>query len=1075
MRHTIASALALTLALAGLAGAVPAELPRHPAPSPDGSTIAFSWQGDLWLVPATGGEARRLTANPASDRHPVWSRDGSELAFASDRHGNLDVFVAPVDGSQPPRRLTFASRDDVPVDFSADGSAVLFVSRRDESIRWMAGLYSVPVTGGTPTLVQPALVQWAALGPDGESLAFVRGATKWWRRGYRGSANRDLWLRTADGDSVQLTTFDGDDDLPSWVDAHTLAFLSSRAGRKNVFLLDLVTGEASQLTHHEGSDVRFPRASADGSLVAYEFEDGVWTVPTSGGEPHRLTITVRPDLLANPVERHTDRKGAEDLAVSPDGTLAAFVVHGDVFVTAVRSKDEQEIAAPPTVQITATAAREKQPIWAPDGKSLVIVSDRAGTDDLYTVKPADENAGWLDSYRFTATPLVATPAEEHTPRFSPDGKRIAFVRNRGGLVVAAADGSGEQVLFSHFEASDFRWSPDGAFIAYSIPDLQYNTEVWIIPSAGGTPYNVSRHPDEDVQPSWSPDGRRLVWVSKRHADTMDVWGVWLTRADAERTPEGWLQVFNQKGKKANEKSGEAEDTAADDDKAAVPEPPTVTIDFDHLWERPEAITSLQGDEGSPLVSPDGKRVVFTAEHEGERDLYAVRWDGKDQKRLTTGGQAPSDLQFSSDGKTLFYLDKDGAVRRVDLDGKAGDPVPFTARYEVDRLAERGEVFDEAWRALNLWFYDPAFHGVDWAAQHKKYRPWAMAASDPEDFADVVNLMLGELNASHMGYYPRGEKGDGDTTGWIGAFFDAAAGGPGILVREVLPDSPAARADVDLKPGERVLAVGTNEVGPDTNIYGLLTDTVKERTFLRVRGTDGSERTVNLVPVAYRQEYQLRYEEWVRQRRALVDKLSEGRLGYLHIQGMDMPSFEDFERSLYAAGHGKEGLIIDVRSNGGGWTTDYLMAALMVQRHAYTVPRGADGVTKAYPSTERLPLASWTRPALALCNQESYSNAEIFSHAFKTLKRGPLVGMPTFGAVISTGGQALLNGAWVRLPTRGWWVAKTGVNMEHHGAVPDVIVAQPVDQDTSATEDTQLSKAVQVMLDGLEKDPRHGAW
>jgi tricorn protease len=291
---------------------------------------------------------------------------------------------------------------------------------------------------------------------------------------------------------------------------------------------------------------------------------------------------------------------------------------------------------------------------------------------------------------------------------------------------------------------------------------------------------------------------------------------------------------------------------------------------------------------------------------------------------------------------------------------------------------------------------------------------------------------------------------------------------------VLPHSPSWRTDVGIEAGDRLLAVDGTVLSDTTNVFSLLVDTVDERVRLAVLGRDGDERTVIVEPVSFREQRRLRYDEWVRERRRLVDEWSGGRLGYIHIQGMNIPSFEEFERGLYAAADGKDGLLIDVRSNGGGWTTDYLMAVLMVQRHAFTVPRGADPSIRAYPQS-RLPLAAWTRPAAALCNQDSYSNAEIFSHAFQSLQRGPLVGAPTFGAVISTGGMRTLDGALVRLPGRGWYVAPTGANMENQGAVPDVVVWQPPAEDASKTSDTQLQRAVEVLMETLDSDPRAGAW
>ena len=1063
--------------LCSAASAVEAPLPRHPAPSPDGTQIAFSWQGDLWLVPVAGGEARRLTAHPATERFPVWSRDGRMIAFSSNRYGNDDVFVMPADGSAAPARLTFASTSDVPDDFTPNLEAVLFTSNRAESVKWGTQLWTVPLAGGTPALAQDAFGEAASFSPNGEELAFVRGQTKWTRRGYHGSASRDIWLRTGDNEYSRLTNYDGTDDRPTWLDDQNIIFLSSRDGRKNVYRLEVETKTATQLTFQEGSAARFPRAAANGSIIAYEFEDGIWTVPPAGGPSTRLSIQVAADQVNNPVERRTATDDADELAISPNGKLAAFIVHGDVFVTAIVDKDDQEIAKPPTAQVTKSPERERDLSWSPDGKTLLFSSAANGNDDLYTAVPTPNDTPWPEAFEFQLTRIFDSPAEEYAATFSPDGDRIAFIRGQGQLVVRPKDGGAETVLLEHWAAPSYAWSPDGAWIAYSTPDEHYNSEVWVIPSAGGERYNVSRHPDDDFAPRWSPDGRRLVWTAKRADNTFDLWGVWLTREDDERTPAQWLKLWAEKG--GDKKKGkDKDDDEESDDEKKKPEPPTVAIDFERLWERVHRITDLKGDEGAARVSPDGKTIIFTAEFEGEEDLYSVRWDGEDLKRLTKDGAEPEQFVFDSKGKTIFYLDGKGRIKRVGLDGKAGDPIPFNARYVVDLRLERAVVFNEAWRALNENFYDPDFHGVDWPAQKVKYRPWALEASTKMDFADIVNLMLGELNASHMGYYPPGTRGrataSGDNTGWIGVTYDPSAGGPGILIREVLADSPAWRADAAIQPGERLVAVNGVEIGDTTNVFELFVDTDGERTPLTVRGIDGSDRTVVVEPVSYYRQRALRYDEWVRQRRALTDQWSGGRLGYIHIQGMDIPSFEEFERMLFAAADGKEGLLVDVRSNGGGWTTDYLMAVLMVQRHAFTVPRGGDPAIRAYPQS-RLPLSAWTRPSVAICNEDSYSNAEIFSHAFKSLGRGPLVGSPTFGAVISTGGMRTIDGSTVRLPGRGWFVAPTGLNMEHNGAQPDVLVWQPPSEDASATEDTQLARAVQVLLDNIGKDPRTGAW
>ena len=489
------------------------------------------------------------------------------IAFASNRYGNDDVFVMPVDGSAAPARLTFASTSDVPDDFTPNVDAVLFTSNRAESVKWGTQLWTVPLAGGTPTLAQDAFGEAASFSPNGVELAFVRGQTKWTRRGYRGSASRDIWLRTGASDYSQLTDFDGTDDRPTWIDDANIIILSSRNGRKNIYRLEVETKTVTQLTFHEGSAVRFPRAAANGSVIAYEFEDGIWTVPPAGGPSTRLSIQVPADLVNNPIERRTATDDADELAISPNGKLAAFIVHGDVFVTAIVDKDDQKIAKPPTARVSTTPERERDLSWSPDGKTLLFSSAANGNDDLYAAAPSSEETPWPEAFDFQLTRITDTPAEEYAATFSPDGERIAFIRGQGHLVVQTKDGGDETVLFDHWSAPNYAWSPDGEWIAYSTPDVHYNSEVWIVPSEGGERYNVSRHPDDDLAPRWSPDGRRLVWTAKRADNTFDLWGVWLTRADDERTAAQWLKLWAAKGgdKKKGKDKEEDDDDASDDE------------------------------------------------------------------------------------------------------------------------------------------------------------------------------------------------------------------------------------------------------------------------------------------------------------------------------------------------------------------------------------------------------------------------------------------------------------------------------------------------------------------------------
>ncbi|MDZ7846432.1 MAG: S41 family peptidase [Owenweeksia sp.] len=675
--------------------------------------------------------------------------------------------------------------------------------------------------------------------------------------------------------------------------------------------------------------------------------------------------------------------------------------------------------------------------------------------------------------------LTKTEANEQDPLVSPDGKKILFRRGRGQLVVAniSAEGtlSKERNLRDGWATpSGLQWSPDSRYLAYSLSDLNFNSEVYIHPvDTAGQAINVSMHPRGDYSPYWSKDGSKLGFLSSRNDGDMDVWFVWLRQEDWLKTKadreEGYY--FNDpipKPKKAASDTTQTKERAEEDEEGKD-DNENLKIDFENIYDRIEQVTSLPGDERRLVIGHKGETFYFTGTSNvaSGSDLYQVQYDGSEIKALTSGGTNPNGLRLAPDGKSIYYL-KSGKIYNLYLKNQKKTGYSHKAVMTVTREEERQQIFEEAWSALNEGFYDPNFHGHSWQQLKEKYEPWAMAASTSQDFRDMFNLMLGELNASHMGIYGSDpEELQRERTGLLGAELKPSEE-EGVLVTHVVPNTPADRPKSKLRKGDRILMIDGNRLENGVNIFQYLQHKVGDQVLLKVADGDGKERELVIRPDgSIRKEL---YEEWVKQRQELTDEYSNGRLGYIHIQGMNKPSFERFERELMASGQGKEGIVIDVRFNGGGWTTDYLMAVLTVRQHAYTIPRGAAANLKRkkqifreyYPYSERLPLSSWVRPSVALCNQSSYSNAEIFSHAFKNLDIGNLVGMPTFGAVISTGGQRLLDGSFVRMPFRGWYVKATDENMENGPAIPDVIVENAPAEKTQDN-DTQLKSAVDILL------------
>lgn len=442
----------------------------------------------------------------------------------------------------------------------------------------------------------------------------------------------------------------------------------------------------------------------------------------------------------------------------------------------------------------------------------------------------------------------------------------------------------------------------------------------------------------------------------------------------------------------------------------------------------------------------------------------VKWDGKEMSALLSNVRVYN-LQLDKKGKKMYML-LNGRVASTSLDKGKPESQSVNAKMDLDNVAERTHLLEDGWAALEAGFYDPEFHGRDWTGLKEKYRPLMINASTRQDFSEMYNEMLGQLNASHMGF--RGgtvdEEVQSQRTGYLGIELDDDGS-----ISYILNDSPADRQESSLLIGDRIVAVNGERLTQNDNLFAFLNGKADERTQLTVL-RNGSETDLVIRPAAsLRSE---NYEAWVDQRKALTERYSNGRLGYIHIQGMNWGSFERFERELTAAGLGKEGVVIDVRFNGGGWTTDMLMTVLNVRQHSYTIPRGAAKSLKQnpefannYPYGERLPQAALTKPSVALCNEASYSNAEIFSHAYKHLGHGTLVGQPTFGAVISTGGQGLLDGSFVRMPFRAWYVKATGENMEGGPAIPDIIVANAPDE-KALNQDSQLEKAVEALLRGL---------
>jgi tricorn protease len=1101
------------LIVGAAAGSEPIRLANNPALSPDGKVLAFDYLGDIWTVPTAGGIARPLTQHPAHDVTPKFSRDGKEIAFISDRDGSPQVFIMPAAGGAP-RQVTFHTAGFALHDWAQDNDHVLVSVMRDHgwSRRSPERFYLVDVRKReAEQLLFDDYGTGGSLSPDGKKLLFTREGPEWWRKGYTGSQASQVWLFDLEHKQFEpVLAEERDHRWPMWKPDGNGIYYCTNLG--NGFVLDempLRHGTSESVARFErrpsgdkrvaafpDDSIVFPCISRDGSTIVFRHLFDFYRL-RPGGHPEKIDIVRDDDRPAAQIERRALER-ANAVAFSSDGLDIAFISGGDLWVMDSEFREPQ--------RITSTPDEERSPVFAPDGNSIFFVSDDGGQTDIWRAVRADPTKPWWLNQRFALEKVTKDGAAKSELTFSPDGSKLAYVKGLGDLWVADADGANPRQVIESWNPPAYDWSPDGKWLVYALYDNDFNRDIWIRRVDGpGPPFNLSRHPYNENDPVWSPDGRMIAFVGARDdKDAFDIHFVYLRAEDdqkdrRDRNLEKALEKAKKGGKKdAPEKKDDGDKKPA----VAKKPPPDVVIDFNGIHERIRRVTIPDSNESGLFWSPDSKKLAFTATVDGQRGTFTIeppdnlkptllssqvgaqaRWLKNGQIVWLAGGVpgaiagsgSPASVSPSSSGGPT----PKGGSRlgpRSTAEAAAPGSYRFVAYQDFDVAKKHRAAFEQCWRAMRDRWYDEKLGNRDWNAVRAKYAPLAETASQ-ETLQTVVWLMLGELNGSHLGFFagsmalptrrpggPADEPTAGDrkwsiVTAHLGVRFDESYRGPGLKIRDVLPESPADHVKTQLEAGEIITRIDGVRVDRELDLTTVLNGHPARDVVLTVKkaGFD-VEREVRIRPITFTAARALVYKKWLKDNRDRVEKLSGGSLGYLHIRAMDMASFRQFEEELYNAGAGKAGLVIDVRENGGGSTTDHLLTALTQPRHAIAIPRGGG---QGYPQ-DRTVYATWNKPIVVLCNQNSFSNAEIFSHAIKTLKRGRLVGVPTAGGVVSTGGMAIMDVGFLRLPTRGWYVLESGQDMERNGAVPDVVV-WPFPGETAKGKDEQIAKAVDILL------------
>ena len=1030
-RFALPTLLLFALIAASAAGQEPIRFPRSPDISPDGKQVAFSYLGDIWVVEAIGGVARPVTMHEAHDYTPVFSPDGRQIAFSSVRHGSYDVFVVPVVGGKP-KRLTFDSAHDVVTGWTPDGKNIVFTSTRGTGYPSQQEAFTVPVEGGAEKKLNLFEAKEAHFAPTGDKVAFVRGPGTWYRRGYKGSSNDDLYLATADGSvTKQLTQHNGQDTAPMWSkDGKKLYYVTDAGfnkGCSNIVRQSVeglvASGSAQPITQHADDMVRRARISGNGEWIVYECGADIWVTSTkTTAPPRKLAIEVHADDKSNTSRTTTFNRDATEFALSPDELHAVVVVHGQLFLTKVPAGGK-------STRLTEHASADHNVSWSPDGKKLLFASDRTGDEELYSLEADDpEHPELTKAHKFKTTQLTKTGEEESGPSYSPKGDRIAFLRG-GQLWTMKPDGTEAKVLVADKKVLDYDWSPDGKYVAYARLDGSFASEVYIAPVDGATkPVNISRYATFNSDVTWG--GNKIAFVSQRRGNifAMHVASLQKPAVDGAKT--------------------------------------TDEIEWDDIHLRVERASTTPAEGGS--ISPDGTLVAFRSLQGGD-DLWVVSSNGQNLGRLTSGNQSPRGIKWAKKSTgTVYFLNGAGELRYTRASfggftgagGPVGEPaqVKFACKLTIDRDEEFAEMFAQAWRSLSDNFYDKDFHGANWKDIRAKYAPIVSHCASREDLYALVSLMLGELNASHLGISGRLPLPE-EPTADLGLLFDEKYAGPGLKISEILKRGPADKRGLNLKAGDVITHIDRIELTPAINLSKLLNNRVNDAVTLTLAPTTPADpksaRRVEIIGADRGRIGALMYDRWVQKNAEQVDKLSGGKLGYIHIPGMDEAGLEIFMRSLYSDNFDKEAIVIDVRNNGGGFTHDQVLNYLVGKDHTKFVQRdGGEG--QVLRNFDR----KWSKPMTVVINNRSYSDAEIFPHAFRASGLGKVVGQATGGLVIGTGSTRLIDGSTFRIPRIGVFTNKN-VNMDKEGVPPDVAV-EITPEDWAKGIDTQLAKSVEVL-------------
>lgn len=1051
---------------------------RYPAISPDGHKIAFTYKGDLYLVPSTGGTALPLTFHEGHDFMPVWSNDGKSIAFASNHYGNFDVFIVSAQGGEP-RRLTYHSSNEYPYTFSADDKSVIFGGVRQDAAAHrqfpsdsQPEVYKAPVTGGRIDQVWTFPAEDIRISRDGNSWVYhdKKGGENAWRKHHNSSIARDIWIYDrASDEHTMITSFKGEDRNPVFSpDEKSIFYLSEESGTFNLHSLSLSDPQQKkQITSFKGSPVRFLSTSVSG-LLCFGYDGSIYTLQP-GSEAKKVVVDVHTAGKTNN-EKVTEVNGnVREMAVSPDGKEVSFIVRGEVFVSSADGGV--------TKRITNTPEEERFISFSPSGDTLIYASERGNSWKIFQTRIVrTEEPYFYASTLLKEEPLISSEHDSYQPKISPNGKEIAFIEDRRSLKVFTIASKQTRTLLTpdnliYMSDGDqyFQWSPDSKWLLAEYSPILSNSEVALIPSDGKTKMiNLTRSGYNDSRPVWVNKGKQMLWFSDRdglrsYANSgdrqADVYSLFFTRDawDRFRLSKEDYALTKEIEDKAKEKEKKEKEKESADKKKKTPEvkkDTSVVFDMDGIYDHKARLTINSATLGDAVLSKDGEKLYYLASFEKGLNLWSTNLRTKETKMELSLDAERASLTWDKEMKNLFLL-SDGKIFKINPEGWKKEDVAFKGEMTIDLVAERATMFNHVWRRTKAMFYISTFHGAPWDLLYDQYKKFLPHIGNGYEFSELLSEMLGELNVSHSGSrYNTSSPGD-DNTASIGIFMDYCYTGNGIRIEEIIKGGPLDKSSVKIKPGMIIEQIDGDTISADRDIAFYLNRKAGKFTLLSVFDpVTKTRQNISMKPVTRSDESTLLYKRWVQKNQDEVDKLSDNQLGYVHVPGMSDGPYRTVYEEMMGKYSDRKGVIVDTRFNGGG---DLVSDLTMF----FTGKKYLDYATESR-SVGYEPNFRWNKPTVAMFNEANYSDGHCFACGYKELGIGTTIGMPVPGTCSYAGWEMLQDGTtlWGAVPIstkdiNGQW-------LENVETVPDVQVKNEPGI-ISKGRDQQLEKAVEELF------------